>query len=92
MRSRLCELYSIGYFYRYIHEIHREIPLSTIKYTIHKEAIQNKNQSIPQSGAPHKISEEEQDHIYDLTIHEPYTKIRELQDEVSKPLTKWIIL
>jgi hypothetical protein len=75
MRSCLCELYSIGYSYKHIYEMHREIPLSTIKYTIRKEAIRNKNQSIPRSGVPHKISEEERDHIYDLAIHEPHAKI-----------------
>ena len=88
IRSCLCELHSIGYSYKHIHEIHREIPLGTIKYTIRKEAVRNNNQSMPRSGAPHKISEQERDQIYDLTNHEPHTKIRELQDEVSTPLTK----
>jgi hypothetical protein len=92
MRSRLCELHSIGYSYKHICEIHREIPLSTIKYTIRKEAIRNKNQSMPQSGAPHKISEEERDQIYDLAIYKPHTKIRQLQDKVSTLLTKQTIL
>jgi hypothetical protein len=59
MRSRLCELHSIGYSYKHISEIHREIPLSTIKYTIRKEAIRNNNQSMSQSGALHKNSDEE---------------------------------
>jgi hypothetical protein len=47
---------------------------------------------MPRSGAPHTISEEERDQIYDLAIHKPHTKIRQLQDEVSTPLTKRTIL
>lgn len=34
MRSRICELYSAGYGYKRIHKIYRDIPLSTIRYTI----------------------------------------------------------
>jgi hypothetical protein len=78
MRSCLCELHAIGYSYKHLHEIHREISLNTIRYTIRKEAIRNNNQSMPRSGAPHKISEEERDHIYDITIYKPHTKIREI--------------
>jgi hypothetical protein len=88
MRSRICELHSIGWGAKRIHYLHREIPLSTIKTTIRKEAIRKDNVTLPRSGAPRKISEEERDHIYDLTTQDPHIKMRELFDEVSTPLTK----
>jgi hypothetical protein len=87
MRSRICELHSIGWGAKRIYYLHREIPLATIKTTIRKEAIRKDNVTLPRSGAPRKISEEEQDHIYDLT-QDPHIKMRELLDEVSTPLTK----
>lgn len=65
-----------------------QIPLSTIRYNIQKEASRNDNRSLPRSGGPRKISEEELDHIYDLVVNDPHIKIRELRDEVSIPLTK----
>lgn len=71
MRSRLCELNSIGYGAKRISKIHPEIPLSTIKYTLRKEAIRKNNISMLRSGQPRKLSEEQRDSIYDLTEHNP---------------------
>ena len=36
-RSRICELNSIGWGYKRIHNKHPEIPISTIKSTIYNE-------------------------------------------------------
>jgi hypothetical protein len=89
MRSRICELRSIGYSYKHIHEIHREIPISTIKYTVKKEAIRNNNQSLSRTGTPRKLSEEDRDHLFDLAINQdPHTKIRELRNEVENRVHK----
>lgn len=84
MRSRICELSSLGYSLRRIHAIHREIPLSTIRYTVKKEHTRLKNQSLPRSGTPHKLSDEQRDHLYDLTANQnPRIKYRELAKEVD---------
>jgi hypothetical protein len=85
MRSRICELRSIGWGAKRIHSLHRDIPLATIKSTLRRESIRNDNVSCARSGAPRKISEEERNHLYDLTIRDPHIKMRELQNEVSTP-------
>jgi hypothetical protein len=41
---------SVGYSTRKMHNIHREIPLSTIKYTIKMESRRINNHSLPRSG------------------------------------------
>lgn len=83
MRSRICELKSIGWSYNRIHNLHRDIPLSTIKSTVLLERKRNDNQSRQRSGAPRKLTEEQRDHIYDLSVHKPHIKIRHLLDEVD---------
>jgi transposase len=88
-RSRICELHSIGYGAKRIHNIHWEISLSTIKYTIKKESVRVNNQSLPRSGTPRKLSEEEKDHLYDHAIHKnPHIKIRELVNEIDHDISK----
>jgi hypothetical protein len=51
LRSRICELRSIGYSYNRIHSIHRNIPLSTIISICRLEASRQDNCSKPRSGA-----------------------------------------
>jgi hypothetical protein len=77
MRSRICKLHSIGWGAKRIYYLHREILLGTIKTTIRREVIRKENVTLPQSGAPQKISKEEQDHIYDLTTQDAHIKMRE---------------
>jgi hypothetical protein len=75
MRSRICELSSLGYSLRRIHAIHREVPLSTIQYTIKKESQRINNRPLPQTDTPRKLSDEDRDHLYDLAINEnPHIK------------------
>lgn len=42
-RSRICELYYVGYSAKRIHSIHPEWPLSTIKTTLRREALRVNN-------------------------------------------------
>jgi hypothetical protein len=89
MRSRICELHSVRYSTRAIHNIHPEISLSTIKYTIKKEALQNNNQSLPPAGTPRKVLDEDQDHLYDIAAHQdPHIKIRDLVNKIDQPISK----
>jgi len=71
MRLRLCELNSIGYGAKRISKIHPATTLSTIKYTLRKETIRKNNTSIPRSGAPGKLSEEQRDSVYGPTERRP---------------------
>jgi hypothetical protein len=84
MRSRICELSSIGYCLRRIHAIHREIPLSTIRYMVKKEHERLDNQSLPWSGTPYKLLDEQQDHLYNLAVNQDlYLKCRELANQIN---------
>ena len=84
MRSRICELKSVGYSYSKIHSVHPEIPLSTIKSTCQREKVRDNNCSKPRSGAPRKLTEEQRDYLYDLAVHQnPHITIQELCSEVD---------
>ncbi len=84
IRSRICELYSLRIGPTRIHRLHPEIPLSTIKTTIRREATRVDNQTRPRSGAPRKITEEQRDQIYDEVMHKnPHVSHRDLLDSVD---------
>lgn len=82
-RSRICELRSIGWGAKKIHNKHPEISISTIKYTIQNEEKRLDNHTQSRSGRPRTLTEEQRDHIYDLITTNPHIKIRELVDEVD---------
>lgn len=88
MRSRICELHSIGYSTHKIHRAHPNIPLSTIKYTVKMERERDENRSLPRSGCPRKLTEDDRDNLYDIAIHQdPHIKMDDLMknvDDVSK--------
>lgn len=97
LRSRICELYSLGYKPKKIYEIHRDIPINTIKTTVRREKLRKDNVSRPRSGAPRKLTEADRDHIYDLIIHEnPHIRTKDLlaavdfkvKDRVIRMLTR----
>jgi transposase len=88
MRSRICELKSYGLSCGKIYQLHPEISLNTIKTTIRREASRLDNVSKPRSGRPHKLSEEERDHIYGLTIDNPHVKMKDLLAEVDHKVKK----
>lgn len=69
-RTRICELHSAAHWgYKRIHKRYPWISLSTIRYTIKKERERDNNHSIPRSGGPRKLSEEDRDHIYVVTTN-----------------------
>lgn len=89
LRSRLCELRSLGFTFLRIHQIHPEVPVSSIKYTCYREKDRMNNQLKRRSGAPRKLSDEQRDHLYNLTIHQnPYITNRELVAEVDETIKK----
>ena len=84
LRSRICELRSIGYSYKRIHQIHPEVPLYTVKTTCRREALRADNCSRPRSGAPKKLTPEQRDHLYDVAVHQnPHILNRDLLREVD---------
>ena len=83
-RSCICELNSIGWGYKRIHNKHPEIPISTIKSTIYNERKRLNNHSLPQSGRPHGLTEEQHDHLYDLTTTNPHIKMHDLLESVDE--------
>jgi hypothetical protein len=55
------------------YSIHRETPVSTIRYTIKKEVSRIHKQSSPRPGVPRKLSEEQRDHLYALAVNKNFT-------------------
>ncbi|KAI1852611.1 hypothetical protein JX265_003093 [Neoarthrinium moseri] len=70
LRSRICELRSIGWTTGQIHKKHPDVPISTIKSTIRREALRENNVSRPRTGARRKLTEEDRDYLYDLVVHQ----------------------
>lgn len=67
-----------------IHKSHPEIPQSTIKFTIKMERHCLSNTSLPRSGQPRKLTEEDRGHLYDVISMDPHIKYRDLIDEVDE--------
>ncbi|RYC77209.1 hypothetical protein BFJ63_vAg19917, partial [Fusarium oxysporum f. sp. narcissi] len=61
-----------------------DIPLGTIKTTLRREAQRGAdNISLPRSGAPRKLTEEQRDQIYDTVTTDPHITMRDLLDSVD---------
>lgn len=83
LRSRICELKSIGWGAKRIHRQHPAIPLSTIKTTLKREKERLNCVSKPRSGRPRGLTEEQRDHLYDLTTTNPHIKTSDMLEEVD---------
>src|SRR5277367_3871019 len=66
MRSRICELRSLGWSYNRIHAKHPEIPRTSIANTCRQESKRVNNVSQPRPGPPRVITEEQRDVLYDV--------------------------
>ena len=89
LRSRICELRSLGYSYSHIQAIHPEVKRSTIITTCRREHLRDDNKTRPRSGPPRKLTEEQRDHVYDLINHQnPHIKTRDLCAEVDYSVKK----
>jgi len=84
LRSRICELRSLGFSHARIHKLHPEVPLGTIKTTLRREAIRNDNATQKRSGRPRQLTEEQRDQIYDTITHQnPHISHQDLLASVS---------
>ena len=84
LRSRICELRRQGLTHSQIKKHFPDIPLGTIKTTLRREAQRGAdNISLPRSGAPRKLTEEQRDQIYDTVTTDPHITMRDLLDSVD---------
>lgn len=84
LRSRICSLHSLGYGYKRIHQLHPEVPVSTIRYTIKKESDRSDNKSMSRPGQPRKLTEAQRKQIYEtVTSSNPNISNSELLASVG---------
>ena len=83
IRSRICELRSLGWSYNRIHAKHPEIPRTTIADTCRKETTRLHNQSLPKPGCPRVITEEQRDMLYDEAMTRPSISYEALQAQAA---------
>ncbi len=83
MRARICELSSINWSPRRIHEKHPEIPYNTIRTTIRRQALRVDNALALRTSRLYSLTEEQRDYVYDVVNHtNPHIKMRDLLREV----------
>lgn len=84
LRSRICELRTNARLtYRQIHQLHPEVPLSTIKYTVKVESQRKDCATLLRPGRPPKLSEDDRDHLYEVVTDNPTIKQVDLLAEVD---------
>lgn len=83
-RARICKLRAYHLTYAQIQAVFPEIPLSTIRTTIARSASRPAHKSLPRTGRPRSLTEEQRDHIYDVLTHrDPTIKMRDLLAEID---------
>jgi hypothetical protein len=83
MRSRICELSSLGWSYNRIHAKHPEVPRTTIADTCRQEAKRLNNFSQARPGPPRVITEEQRDMLYDIATSTPAISYETLQEQAA---------
>ena len=83
MRSRICELKSIGWGAKRIHKKHPEIALSTIHYTLRKETERINCASLPRSGRPPALTPKNRQKILHTIDNNPHVTTGDLLEGVS---------
>lgn len=83
MRSRICELNSIRWGATRIYRLHPLILFGTIKTILRRERERVNCVLKPRSGRPRGLTEEQRDHLYDLTTTNPHIKMRDMLEEVN---------
>ncbi|EED11993.1 hypothetical protein TSTA_000670 [Talaromyces stipitatus ATCC 10500] len=88
MRARICELHTEAHWgYKRIHRAHPEIPISTIRNTIKKEQERINQRSMPRTGPPEKLTDENKQKLIELTIQYPHIKYMELRNAIDNKVT-----
>jgi transposase len=74
--------------YKQIHQQYPSIPISTIKSIVQRSNKCLENQSLPRSGRPRKLSEEERDRIWESIHGNPNTTYEDLLSKVDHKVAK----
>ncbi len=84
-RERICELkFTLKWGARRIQKYRfPEIPLSTISYTLTMERKRINSASLPRSGQPRKLTEEDRDRVNDAIQNNPAITREDLLNEVD---------
>lgn len=83
-RTKLVELKNIARFtYKQIHAEYPGIPIPTIKYTIQKANKRIKNETLPRSGRPRKLDEDDRQNLLDAIDINPRITYEDLLTTVD---------
>ncbi|KAK8073421.1 hypothetical protein PG994_004320 [Apiospora phragmitis] len=83
------DLASLGWGARAIRTRYPHLALSTIKRTIKMEKLHTENASLPKTGRPRLLTEEERDDIYDVVKHQnPDVTYQELLQRLGGKVQK----
>lgn len=88
LRSRICELHSIGWGAKRIHRKHPEIPVGTIRTTISREHLRDNNGTRPRSGRPQKLTEEHRNRLWEALTSNPKAKNKEFLEAIEYAVQK----
>ena len=88
LRARICELHSIGWGYKRIHQKHPSISISTIRNTIKLESSRSNQHTLSRSGGPKKLSPLQENELLKKAEEDEHIKMRELQDAVNNSVSK----
>lgn len=88
-RTRLVELKAIGWSYKEIHERYPYIPIGTIKTTIARSSRRGPTQAtLPRSGGPKKLNEEERKMLLDSINQNPQIKYDQLLSRLDHDVSR----
>lgn len=84
-RARICELHATNGWGATTIKKRRfpDIPRSTIQYTLTQDSKRQKQESLPRSGTPRKLTENDRDHIYETIQENPSISLQYLRKEVD---------
>lgn len=84
-RARICELHTTNGWGATTIQKRRfpDIPRSTIQYTLTKERERQNQGSLPRTGTPRKLTDNDRDHIYKIIQENPSISMEDLRKEVD---------
>lgn len=88
VRARICELHSIGWSYKKIHDRFPFISYSTVRYTIKKETSRSDQRSQYRSGQPKKLSLEQERDLIQKAQEDEHIEMRGLHEAVQQHTSK----
>lgn len=90
-RTKITTLKSTGLSYKQIHEQLSHIPIATMKTTVQRERKRERNATLPRSGRPRKLSDDEKERVLNLSTEKPRVKCEDLLAEVDQKVCRMSI-